>query len=58
MLRCAVLCCAMMRHVGPCCAGRMGAPEEVAGLVRYLALDPSAAYITGQCISINGGMVM
>lgn len=38
--------------------GRMGRPEEVAGLVRYLALDPSALYITGQCISINGGMLM
>lgn len=38
--------------------GRMGKPEEVAGLVRYLALDPSALYITGQCISINGGMLM
>ncbi|PSC72389.1 3-oxoacyl-[acyl-carrier] reductase 4-like [Micractinium conductrix] len=38
--------------------GRMGEPEEVAGLIRYLALDPSAAYITGQCISINGGMVI
>ncbi|KAI7842249.1 hypothetical protein COHA_003890 [Chlorella ohadii] len=38
--------------------GRMGDPKEVAGLVRYLALDPSAAYITGQCIGINGGMAM
>lgn len=27
---------------------RYGSPEEVAGLVKYLALDPSAAYITGQ----------
>merc|ERR1712224_52436 len=27
--------------------GRFGKPEEVAGLVKYLALDPSAAYITG-----------
>ncbi len=33
-----------------CCvpAGRYGQPEEVAGLVRFLALDPAAAYITGQ----------
>eukprot|EP00242_Pyramimonas_sp_CCMP2087_P006374 CAMPEP_0198206908 /NCGR_PEP_ID=MMETSP1445-20131203/10428_1 /TAXON_ID=36898 /ORGANISM="Pyramimonas sp., Strain CCMP2087" /LENGTH=326 /DNA_ID=CAMNT_0043879773 /DNA_START=98 /DNA_END=1078 /DNA_ORIENTATION=+ len=37
---------------------RMGKPEEIAGLVRYLALDPSSAYITGQCISIDGGMAM
>lgn len=27
---------------------RYGSPEEVAGLVRFLALDPAAAYITGQ----------
>merc|ERR1711967_124543 len=30
-------------------AGRFGKPEEVAGLVKYLALDESAAYITGHC---------
>lgn len=32
--------------------------EQVAGLVRFLALDPAAAYITGQCLTIDGGMVM
>ena len=31
---------------------------QVAGLVRFLALDPAAAYITGQCLTIDGGMVM
>lgn len=32
--------------------GRYGLPEEVAGLVKFLALDPAAAYITGQvCVS-------
>ena len=36
-------------------AGRFGKPEEVAGLVKYLALDPSAAYITGHCLNIAGG---
>ena len=37
---------------------RYGQPEEVAGLVRFLAADPAAAYITGQIINIDGGMVM
>ncbi len=27
---------------------RYGQPEEVAGMVRFLALDPAALYITGQ----------
>lgn len=38
--------------------GRFGKPEEVAGLVKYLALDPSGAYITGHCINIDGGMAI
>merc|ERR1719327_1412406 len=37
-------------------AGRFGKPDEVAGLVKYLALDPSALYITGHCINIDGGI--
>ncbi|NJO39356.1 MAG: 3-oxoacyl-[acyl-carrier-protein] reductase [Cyanobacteria bacterium CRU_2_1] len=38
--------------------GRYGQPEEVAGLIRFLAADPAAAYITGQIINVDGGMVM
>ncbi len=36
-------------------AGRFGKPEEVADLVAFLASD-KAAYITGEVISINGGL--
>lgn len=35
---------------------RAGQPEEVADLVAFLA-SPNAAYISGQIISINGGMI-
>ncbi|PXF39828.1 3-oxoacyl-[acyl-carrier-protein] reductase [Gracilariopsis chorda] len=37
---------------------RFGEPEEVAGLVRYLALDPSSAYITGHTFSVDGGIAI
>ncbi|MDM9385301.1 3-oxoacyl-[acyl-carrier-protein] reductase [Chlorogloeopsis sp. ULAP01] len=38
--------------------GRYGQPEDVAGMVRFLAADPAAAYITGQVFNVDGGMVM
>ena len=38
--------------------GRYGQSEEVAGLVKFLATDPAAAYITGQVLQVDGGMVM
>jgi 3-oxoacyl-[acyl-carrier protein] reductase len=38
--------------------GRYGQPEEIAGMVRFLAADPAAAYITGQVFNVDGGMVM
>ena len=38
--------------------GRYGQPDEVAGMVRFLAADSAAAYITGQVFNVDGGMVM
>ena len=34
---------------------RFGEPQEVADLVSFL-VSPKASYITGQTISINGGL--
>lgn len=38
--------------------GRFGQPEEIAGMICFLAADPAAAYITGQTFNVDGGMVM
>ncbi len=38
--------------------GRYGKPEEVAGMIGFLAGDPAAAYITGQVFNVDGGIVM
>lgn len=38
-------------------AGRLGSVKEIAATVAFLA-SPSAAYITGETIHVNGGMLM
>ncbi len=38
-------------------AGRMGTPDDVANAVAFLVSD-QAAYITGQVLSVDGGLVM
>ena len=37
--------------------GRLGAPEEIVGLVLFLCSD-AASYLTGQAINLDGGKVM
>ena len=37
--------------------GRLGTPNEVAGVVNFLASN-EASYITGAAINVNGGLVM
>jgi 3-oxoacyl-[acyl-carrier protein] reductase len=37
--------------------GRLGNVKEIAATVAFLA-SPSAAYITGETIHVNGGMLM
>ena len=36
--------------------GRIGTPEEIAKVVRFLCSD-DASYVTGQVLSVNGGML-
>jgi 3-oxoacyl-[acyl-carrier protein] reductase len=38
-------------------AGRMGAPDDIAAAVAYLASN-EAGYVTGQTLHVNGGMAM
>lgn len=45
---------ALQSHIA---LGRLGQPEEIAGVVRFLCSD-LAGYITGETIHVNGGMYM
>jgi 3-oxoacyl-[acyl-carrier protein] reductase len=37
--------------------GRLGKPQDIASVVRFLA-GPGAAYITGQVVVVDGGLVV
>jgi len=37
---------------------RLGKPEEVSGMCRFLALDPAVEYITGHTFNVDGGIAM
>ncbi|MBV8602262.1 MAG: glucose 1-dehydrogenase [Candidatus Eremiobacteraeota bacterium] len=47
---------AKTQYLGSIPLGRMGKPEDVAGVVRFLCSD-AASYITGQTIVVDGGLV-
>ena len=45
------------KYIGKIALGRYGTPEEVANVVAFLASDDSA-YVTGQVIDIDGGLLI
>ena len=48
---------AMKAYVGGIPLGRVGAAEEVASVIAFLASD-AASYLSGETIEVNGGMLM
>ncbi|OPZ23697.1 MAG: 3-oxoacyl-(acyl-carrier-protein) reductase FabG [Lentisphaerae bacterium ADurb.BinA184] len=47
----------MQRWLADIPQGRLGQPDDVAGVVLFLCSD-AAAYLTGQAINVDGGKVM
>jgi 3-oxoacyl-[acyl-carrier protein] reductase len=45
------------RYLGQIPLGRFSTPEEVAGVVRWIA-SPEAGYLTGAVIPVDGGLGM
>ncbi|MDM4720919.1 SDR family oxidoreductase [Micromonospora sp. WMMA1363] len=45
------------KRVAATLVGRAGTPDDIAEAVRYLA-GPSAGYVTGQVLGVNGGSVL
>ena len=43
--------------LGQIALGRLGEPADIANAVAFLA-SPSASYITGETLHVNGGMYM
>ena len=43
-------------HLARVPLGRIGRPEEVASVVRFLLSAEAAAYITGTAVVVDGGM--
>lgn len=47
----------LQKQVAGCAIRRLGSPRDIANMVVFLASD-CASYITGQTISVDGGLVM
>ena len=47
---------AQTRRAAPLPLGRLGTPPDIADAVAYFA-SPGSAYVTGQCIAVDGGLL-